>query len=115
MAINKVKIQLKGVKNNSEVITMPESVRIKGTCLESAVYESSNGKLEILVTSTLNKDMSLRKGTQMGEFQICHCPIKIINEQTDKSEASKISVCSVQEDVDFGEEIPDPPQVYQST
>ncbi len=62
MAINKVKIQLKGVKNNIEVITIPGSVRIKGTCLESAVYESSNGKLEILVTSTLNKDVSLRKG-----------------------------------------------------
>ncbi len=30
MTINKVKIQLKGVKNNSEVITILEPVRIKG-------------------------------------------------------------------------------------
>ncbi len=101
VAIKNLKIHLKGVKNNSEVINIPESVRIKGTCLESAVYKSSNGKLELLITSTLNKDVSLRKGTQIGEFQICQCPIMVISEQTDESEASKVSVCSMQEDVDL--------------
>ncbi len=44
----------------------------------------------------------MRKDTQIGKFQICQYPIKIINEQTDESEARKVSVYSVQEDVDLG-------------
>ncbi len=43
----------------------------------------------------------LKKGTQLGLFQICKHPIKIVNDVPEESEDT-ISVCSVQEDLDLG-------------
>ena len=66
MSINKVKLELKGVKQNVEVIAIPESMRNKGVQLDSAVYCLESGKVEILIVSTLNKNITLKLGTQIG-------------------------------------------------
>ncbi len=42
----------------------------------------------------------LKKGTQLGLFQICKHPIKIVNDVQEGSEDT-MSVCSVQEDLDL--------------
>ena len=48
--------------------------------LHSAVYCLENGEVEILLTSTLNKNNTLKPGTQVGLFHICKHPIRIANE-----------------------------------
>ncbi len=58
------------------------------------------GKLELSVASTLNIDTMLIKGTQVGLFQVCEHPIKIVNGIQEESEDT-MTVCSVQEDLDL--------------
>ena len=91
--------KVKGVKQRAEVITMPESMKIKEIQLDSAMYRSENKKVEILLVSTLNKNISLKPGTQVGIFYICKNPIKIVNEN--QSARKKISI---QNDSDLREE-----------
>ena len=49
MSINKVKLELKEVKQKPEVIATPESMGIKGVQLDSALYCLENGKVEIFL------------------------------------------------------------------
>ncbi len=76
MTISKVKLELKGVNKDIDVIPLPEAVRVRGIQIDSSLYKTEGGKVEVLVTSTLNKDTMLNKGTQLGLLQICKHPIK---------------------------------------
>ncbi len=70
--------------------------------MASAVYKSNKGKLEILLTNTMNKIISLKPGIQIGSFQVCKHPIKILNEGEYSDEEKITPVCSVLEDIDLG-------------
>lgn len=104
MTVSKVKLELKGVKKDVEVITLPETARVRGIQVDSAVYVAEKGRVEILVTSTLNKDITLKKGTQIGLFHVCKHPIKIVNNANNTQEDSEntVKVCPVQEDLELG-------------
>ena len=65
-SINKVEIKLRGVDKDVEVITLPETGRVKGIIIESAIYQSEKGKVEVILISNLNKDIILIQGTQIG-------------------------------------------------
>jgi len=103
MSINKVTLELKGVRKNTEVIALPETMRMKGVYLDSAVYNTELGKVDILLLSLLNKDITLKAGTQIGSFQVCTNPIKIVNENQKENDenAQYKHICSVQEDLDL--------------
>ncbi len=92
MSISKVKLELKGVKKDVEVISLPETSRVRGIKVDSAAYQTERGRLEILVTSTLNKDITLEKGTQIGLFHVCEHPIKIVNNSQENSEDTERDV-----------------------
>ncbi len=63
VTINKVKLELKSVNKDIEVISLPETVRVRGMEIDSGLYKREGGKVEVLVTSTLNKDTMMKKGT----------------------------------------------------
>ena len=48
--------------------------------MDSAAYRTEKGKMEALLMSTLNKNITLKQGTQIGLFQVCTSPIKIVND-----------------------------------
>lgn len=80
MAINKLKMELKGGKDGTEVITLPETMRVTGVKMYSAVHRSENGKVGVLLINTPNKNMTLNQGTQIRFFQACSTTIKTANE-----------------------------------
>ncbi|RUM30764.1 MAG: hypothetical protein DSY42_03950 [Aquifex sp.] len=47
MSINKVKVELKGIKGDAPVIVLAETSRVKGIQMEAGIYSSVKGKLEI--------------------------------------------------------------------
>ena len=101
MSINKVKLELKGVKQNVEVIAIPESMRIKGdTAWFCCVLFRKRKKIEILIVSTLNKNITLKPGTQIGLFQICEHPIKILYDNGIHSKTKGSFVGPVQSDTE---------------
>ncbi len=57
------------------------------------------GKLEILLTNPVNKNIVLKPGTQIGSFQVCKHPIKILNEGEDSDKEKFTPICSVLEDI----------------
>ncbi len=102
MSINKVEVELKGIKRDVSVIALAETSRVKGVYVEAGIYNAPKGKLEIFLTSTINKDISLKKGVEISFFQVCKA-FHIIDEgsQEDTSEVDSL-VYSVQEDLELG-------------
>ncbi len=98
MSVTKVTVKLRGVKSDREVISLPESTKLKGCYLDSAVYMSPDGSVDVLLASTLNKDIILKPGTQIGIFQVCEHPIHIINDTEDITNNEKSFVGSIQSD-----------------
>ncbi len=82
------------------MISLPETVRVRGMQIDPGLHKTEGGKV-VLVTCTLNKDTMLEKDTQLGLFQICKHPIKIVNDVQEESEGTE-TVCSVREDLDLG-------------
>ncbi len=70
ISINKVKVELKGIKRDAPVIALAETSKVKGIEMEAGIYCSVKGRLEIFLTSTVNKDIMLKKDTQLGLFQM---------------------------------------------
>lgn len=104
MSVNRVTVKLKGVTSDKEIISLPETTRLKGCYLDSAVYMSYDGTVDVLVANTLNENIILKPGTQIGSFQICEQPIKIVNEtegDTDKEKSIVFSVQSDNEDLEW--------------
>ena len=99
--INKVEIKLRGIDEDAEVMTLPETGRLKDVIIESAIYKSEKGKVEVILINNLNKDIILKQGTQIGFFQVFQVPVKFINENKDTPEGAEC-VCSVQEDSELG-------------
>ncbi len=58
MSINKVEVELKGIKRDVSVIALVETSRVKGVHVEARIYNAPKGKLEIFLTSTINKDIT---------------------------------------------------------
>lgn len=114
MSINKGKVKLTGIRRDAPVITLTETSRVKGIDMEAAIYNSSKGELEIFLTNKVNKNVTLKKGTQIGLFQICES-LEVINDENDGTknestlhninEENASSVCSVQEDWDLIEKL----------
>ena len=96
MTVNKVKVVLKGVKTTREIIALPETSKLKGCYLDSAVYMSHDGTVDVLLANTLNKDIILKPGTQVGSFEICEQPIRILNEAESNSNSGESFVCPIQ-------------------
>ncbi len=48
MSINKVKVELKGIKRDAPVIALAETSRVKGVHIESGINNSLKGKLQTL-------------------------------------------------------------------
>ncbi len=102
MSITKVKVELKGIKRDAPVIALADTSRVKGIQMEAGTYSSIKGRLEIFLTSTVNTDITLKKGTQLGLFQICQV-LQVVteNEHEDAPEVVE-HVCSVQGDLELG-------------
>ncbi len=102
MSINKVKVELKGIKRNAPVIALAERSRVKGIQMETGIYSSIKGRLEIFLTSTVHKDTTLKKGTQLGLFQICKT-LEVVTENKHEDAPEVVEhVCSVQGDLELG-------------
>ncbi len=71
MSVNKVKVELMGIKRDVPVIALAETSRVKGVHFQARIYNSVKGKFEIFLISTVNKDIILKKGVQIGLFQVC--------------------------------------------
>ena len=100
--ISRVRVKLKGIVTDPEVITIPETFNIKGLDYESAIYSSKNGVIEILINNSLNKSLALNKGTLIGHFLVCKFPLKILA-KSDNTEAHQPHfVGTVQADGDYG-------------
>ncbi len=87
-SICKVKVNLKGISDHVTAIALTESSRVRGINLESGLYQPHKGKLEVFVINTLPGDVSIKKGTELGCFQICQ-EVQIINKQDLKEEESE--------------------------
>ncbi len=87
MSVNKVEVELKGIKRDVSVIALAETCRVKGVHAEAGIYNAPKGKLEIFLTSTINKDITLKKEVEIILLQLCKA-FHIINEdsQEDTSE-----------------------------
>ncbi len=70
MAINKMKLELKGAKDGIDAIALPEAMRVRGVQMDSAVYRIDKGTVEIFFMSTLNNNITLKPDTQVGLFQL---------------------------------------------
>ncbi len=70
--------------------------------MEAGIYSSSKGRLEIFLTNTVNKDILMKKGTQLGLFHICQA-LQVVTE-TEHEDAPEVveHVCSVQGDLELG-------------
>ncbi len=102
MSINKVKVELKGVKRDAPVIALAETSRVKGIQMEAGIYSSIRGRHEIFLTSTVNKDVMLKKGTELGLFQICQS-LQVVTESEHEDAPEVVEhVCSVQGDLKLG-------------
>ncbi len=87
-SIYKVKVSLKGISEPMSAITKSESSRVRGISLENALYHTNRGKTEVFVINTLHADLPIKKGTELGRFQIGET-VDIINNQdfiSDKNE-----------------------------
>ena len=49
MSVTKVTVKLKGVTRNRGIISLPETTKVKGCYLDSAVYMSRDGTVDVLV------------------------------------------------------------------
>ncbi len=87
-SICKVKVSLKGISEPMPAIALGESSRVRGINLENGLYHTNRGKTEVFVISTLHTDVPIKKGTEVGRFQIGET-VEIINNQdliSDKNE-----------------------------
>ncbi len=62
---------------------------------------SAAGGMAPLVTSTLDKNTTLEKGTQIGLFHVCKHTIVIVNDIQEES-VDTVSICSVQKHLCLG-------------
>lgn len=100
--VGRVLVKLKGIVTDPEVITVPETLNIKGLDYESAVYFSKNGILEIFINNSLNKSLTLNKGTLIGYFLVCKFPLKIIAQSGNTGTQEPHFVGTVQAESDYG-------------
>ncbi len=77
-SICKVKVNLKGISDHVTAIALSESSRVRGINLENGLYQTHKGRSEVFVINTLHRDVSIKKGTELGCFQICQ-EVQIIN------------------------------------
>ncbi len=70
-SICKVKVNLKGMSDHVTAIALSESSRVRGINLENGLYHTSKGKSEVFVINTLHTDVPIKKGTELGRFQVC--------------------------------------------
>ena len=89
-SICKVKVRLKGVRDHPTAIALSESSRVRGINLENGLYNTHKGKSEVFVTNTLPTDITLRKGTELGRFQVSKT-VEIVNNHQfcDETEQTK--------------------------
>ncbi len=82
-----------------KAIALSESSRVREINLENGVYHTNRGKFEVFVINTPHTDVPIKKGTELGRFQVCKTVEVINNEQhrCDKNEqtAQVFSLCGV--------------------
>ncbi len=61
-------------------IALSELSRVRGINLENGLYHTNRGKSEVFVINTLHTDVPIKKGTELGRFQVCK-PVEVINNQ----------------------------------
>ncbi len=87
-SICKVKVSVKGISEPMCAIVLSESSRVREINLENDLYHTDRGKTEVFVINTLHTDVAIKKGTELGRFQIGET-VAIINNQdliSDKNE-----------------------------
>ncbi len=87
-SICKVKVSLKGISEPTLAIPLAEWSRVRGINLENGLYHTNRGKTEVFVINTLHTDVPIKKGTELGRFQISETVEKINNQDriSDKNE-----------------------------
>ncbi len=61
-------------------IPLSESSRVRGINLENGLYHTNRGKSKVFVINTLHTDVPIKKGTELGRFQVIKA-VEIINNQ----------------------------------
>ncbi len=79
-SICKVKVNPKGISDHVTAIALSESSRVRGINLENGLYHTNRGKSEVFVVNTLHTDVPIKKGTELGRFQVCK-KVALINNQ----------------------------------
>ncbi len=79
-------------------IALSESSRVRGINLENGLYHTNRGKSEVFVINTLHTDVPIKKGTELGRFQVCKT-VEVINNQEHRCDKNKqtAQVFSLQE------------------
>ena len=62
---------------------------------------SRDGTVDVLVANTMKEKLILKSGTQIGSFQICEQPIKVVNDPENPSEKENSLASSVQCDSEY--------------
>lgn len=68
MAINKVKLERKGIKDSIEAFALLQSMRVRGKQMDSAVDRIDKRTVEIVFLIRTLNNITLESGTQIGLF-----------------------------------------------
>ena len=71
-------------------IALSESSRVRGIHLENGLYHTNRGKSEVIVINTLHADVPIKKGTELGRFQVCKA-VEVINNQEHECDEDKLT------------------------
>ena len=104
-SICRVKVQLKGKRDHVVAIALPESSRVRGITLECGLYNTHKGKSEVIISNTLHTDITLRKGTQLGCFQVSKTIEEIDDSHFCDANEPIENVCALQESESSEEDI----------
>ena len=99
-SVSRVTLNLKGVQDGTEVLVIPETLKIKGVICESAVYTCQNEKVEIVLINALKKSRRLMIGTYIIDILILPLPIQVIElDQTPEPNSNINFIRSVQSNI----------------
>ncbi len=83
---------------------LSESSRVRGINLENDLYHTNKGKSEVFVINTLHTDVPIKKGTDLGCFQVCKMVINNQEHRWDENEQTT-QVFSLQESLQSEKDI----------
>ena len=82
-----IKTKIKNVQSGAETLVLPETCRIKGLSMTNAIYSvDQNKSLQFEVMNNLNKVLTLREGTLIGNGEVYGKRIMEVNNEEEGRE-----------------------------